>query len=93
MVIESLGNASLSFLASAGVHSIRNSNVPADATAHMEICLIEDTWEKRARAIHSMVELREMFMDDVSLEYHFVTPEECGATADTEVEVREFALA
>lgn len=93
VIIDSLGNASLSFLSSSGVRLVRIYSDPDDQTAEVEICLAEDTWEKRNRAIHGMVELREMFMEDLSLEYRFIRCEDADESEAVDAAPsREFCL-
>lgn len=92
VVIDSLGNASLSFLSSSGVRWIRIFSDEDAQTASMDICLTEDTWEKRTRAIHGMVVLREMFMEDLSIDYRFVACGDGEESHEVTRTSREFAL-
>ena len=69
VIIDSLGNYSVSMLD--GVREIRIFVDEDDRTAHMEICLDHDTWARRERVIDQMVEVREMFIDDVAISYAF----------------------
>lgn len=41
-------------------------------TVHVEIALGEQSWDAEARAIDQMIEVRGIFLDDVSLTYEFV---------------------
>lgn len=71
VLIDSLGNYALSALAAADVHTIRIWPDEIDHTARIEICLVEDNWESRARAIKAMAEVREIFIDELAIEYAF----------------------
>lgn len=73
MIIDSLGNYSVSMLE--GVHEVRILVDEDDRTAHMELCLRSDTWGNRERVVDQMVEIREMFIDDVSISYSFGSSE------------------
>ena len=58
------------------LQALRVTGDSLSETGHVEIVLAEDTWENRARAIDHMVEVRSMFIDEISLSYHFVRPED-----------------
>jgi hypothetical protein len=43
-----------------------------DLSASIEIFLEDESWASRTRAIDKMVEIREMFIDEISIDYRFV---------------------
>ena len=71
VVIRSLGESSIVYIP--GVHLVRIFADETDRTAHMEICLHDSSWAGREAAIDSLVDLRGMFIDDLSLSYTFST--------------------
>ncbi len=76
--VDSLGTWSLDNIPEA--HVIRILADRVDNTARMEICLRQDSWAARERAIDAMVEIREMFLDDFSITYTFGNAGESGLT-------------
>lgn len=83
VIIDSLGNYSLAMLDPAGVEKIRIWPDADDRTARMEICLREDHWDARSRAIQELAEIREMFLEDLSIDYSF-GPSGEGARCDAQ---------
>jgi len=58
------------------LRALRVTGDSVTETGHIEIVLTKDTWEDQARAIDHMIEIRQMFIDDISLSYEFVRPED-----------------
>ncbi len=79
LIIDSLGNLALSWVPD--VQAIRIYPDPVQGVACMEVCLRHDTWEQRERAVDKLVELRSMFIDDLSLSYRF-TDGACECVTD-----------
>ncbi|GGC03163.1 hypothetical protein [Cellulomonas carbonis] len=84
VIIDSLGNYTLGALMSADVELVRVWSDEVDRSAHMEICLRDDDWDSRAKAIKAMAEVREIFIDDLALDYVFgASCAGSGQTADS----------
>ncbi|MGI8537300.1 MAG: hypothetical protein ACR2K2_12600 [Mycobacteriales bacterium] len=66
VIIDSLGNMTLSWVPQA--ESVCNAE---QGTATVEICLRTDDWQVCEAAADKMVELRGMFIDDLSMDYRF----------------------
>lgn len=49
-------------------------------SAHIEICLDNPSWGVQSAAIDQMIEIRSMFLDDISIDYAFVDGDQVGAT-------------
>jgi hypothetical protein len=69
VIIDSLGNMALSWVPQ--VHSVRIYPDAEQGTATVEICLRTDDWRVQEAAVDKMVELRGMFIDDLSMDYRF----------------------
>ncbi|WP_432571193.1 hypothetical protein [Kineococcus sp. SYSU DK005] len=54
--------------------------VEGDEVTHdvrIELCLVEDDWDLQVRLIESMAEIRELYIDEVALDYDFTVQDEC----------------
>lgn len=69
VVIDALGNYALSFIPD--VHLVRIYSDEQDRTAHLEICLHDESWDRRTAAIDAMIEIRTMYLDELSISYEF----------------------
>lgn len=77
VIIDSLGHYSLGALLAADIEEIRIWPDEVDRAARMELCLRDDNWDARAAAIRAMTEVREVFLEELSIEYSF------GPSGDT----------
>lgn len=59
--------------------------------AEVAVCLRDDTWGAQERAIDQILAVREMFMDEVAMEYHFLGSDSCLDAMDSKRS--DFALA
>lgn len=75
-LIQSLGEHVVDYLGTS-VSTVRIWADELTETARIQICLREATWEAQARAIDKMLELRGMFLDDLSFDYYFVDADAC----------------
>lgn len=69
VIIDSLGNMTLSWVPQA--ESVCIYPDAEQGTAVVEICLSTDDWQVHEAAVDKMVELRGMFIDDLSMDYRF----------------------
>lgn len=77
-LIHSLGENVFDYLRSARIGMTRLT-VESDElteTAHVVIQLEQRTWDVESRAIETLLELREMFLDDISFDYEFIESDE-----------------
>jgi len=58
------------------LEALRVTGDELSESAHVEIVLARDTWEQQQRAIDHMVDVRLMFIDDLSLDYVFLRHED-----------------
>jgi hypothetical protein len=65
------------------LQALRVTGDSVSESCHVEIVLCKDTWEEQARAIDHMVEIRQMFIDDVALSYEFIRAEDWQASDTT----------
>ncbi|MGB3258431.1 MAG: hypothetical protein WBA72_10645 [Ornithinimicrobium sp.] len=59
--------------------------------AEVTVCLRDDTWAAQERAIDKIIAVRELFMDEVALDYHFLGSDSCVEAMD--FKRTDFALA
>jgi len=71
VIIDALGSYAVSFIPD--VHLVRIYSDDQDRTAHLEICLHDGSWERQSAAIDSMVEIRAMYLNELSISYEFDT--------------------
>lgn len=74
------------------LHALRVSGDELTQSAHIEICLAKDTWGEQQRAIDHMIEIREMFIEDVSIDYVFIHVDDWSPT-DTSIDRAQFVFA
>jgi len=58
------------------LHALRVSGDERTESAHVEIVLNKETWDEQQRAIDHMIEVRGMFIEEISLDYVFIRPED-----------------
>ena len=93
VVIESLGTSCLGYLGSADVRGVRIWLQPLEGSAHIEIALGDDSVENRSRAVEAMVDVRELFIDDLSFDYRFVSADDdFEASENPRERMAEFAV-
>ena len=59
-----------------GRDNLRRLDVFGDATdeaAYVEIVLADQSWASMSDAVDKMIEVREMFIDEISLDYRFAS--------------------
>ena len=82
VIIDTLGHWSIDMVP--GVEEIRIWSNELDHTADMTICLRDDSWAAREKAIAAMLEVRDNFIDDLSLVYSFGPAEDCVRDSSSE---------
>lgn len=78
-LVHSLGEHIVDYIGKDHLSRLYIYGDESDASAFVEIFLENDTWEEQTRAVDKMIELRQMFLDDVSIDYRFLD-------ADTDAE-------
>jgi len=58
------------------LYALRVSGDERTESAHVEIVLNKETWDEQQRAIDHMIEVRGMFIEEISLDYVFIRPED-----------------
>lgn len=74
-LISSLGESTVTYVGKDKLATLTVFGDPADMTAAIELGLLENSWELQEHAIDKMLEIREMFMDDVAISYRFISPD------------------
>lgn len=77
-LVHSLGEHAVSYIRRENLKQLEIMADPMAGAAHIEICLSDDNWAAQSAAIDKMIELREMFLDEISIDYVFVDRESCG---------------
>ena len=70
-VIHSMGEHVVSYLGRDNVRAVTIWGDELSGSADISIVLAEDSWAAEERAIDRMVEVREMFLDDIAIDYRF----------------------
>jgi hypothetical protein len=92
VLIDSLGNQCIAYLGRADVEKVDIWSQAAEGSAHIQITLGKDSWENRGLAVETMVEIREMFIDDLSFDYGFADGDEASQDGPSPVDrVAQFA--
>lgn len=84
-LVHSLGENTVDYLGKDRLRHLAITADPVTGTAHVEICLQDDSWASRERAIETMVDIRRLFLDDIAIEYAF-SDESCMTTPQAQVE-------
>lgn len=90
-VVHSLGEHLVDGIGKEHLTHVLVSPDELTATAEVTIVLSERTWAEQERAIDKIVDLREMFLEEISFDYRFA-PEPDGrlVTTSTKAEQLEF---
>lgn len=72
-LIHSLGEHTVITLGRDNIRRIDVFGDPTDTTAHIEIVLRDQSWESMAAAVEKMIEVREMFFAEISIDYRFAS--------------------
>lgn len=81
--IRSLGENVVSYIGRDNLEAVTIWSDEVSATADISIVLLNQAWDAEARAIDKMIEIREMFLDDLAIDYRFdsdVTRSRMGST-------------
>lgn len=71
-LVHSLGEHCVAYIGKENLRRLDVFGDVADSTAFIEIYLEENVWERQAEAIDKMIEIRGMFIDELSIDYRFV---------------------
>lgn len=89
-LVTSLGEHCVDYIGKNNVRQLTATFDGFNGIAHVEICLHNDSWSARESAIDKMIEVREMFIDHVSVDYAFSDE---GACVETEKSQAEYTYA
>lgn len=92
-IIHSLGEHIVDGIGHDNLRHVLVSGDELTSTAEITIVLSRRTWEMQERAIEKMVDLREIFLDELSFDYRFAPAPEGGelTTTSTKAPQVEFA--
>lgn len=82
-LVQSFGELCLTYI---GKENLSRLYVYADegnGSIYVEIFLADNTWDEQARTIDKMIELREMFLDELAVDYRFVIEDSSTVEAAT----------
>lgn len=74
-IVHSLGENIVDCIGKDHLQQVTVFGDDRSGTAEVEIGLADFTWPEQERAIDRMVEIRAMFLDELSISYHFVEPD------------------
>ncbi len=78
-LVHSLGEHSVQYLKpSNNLSQLYVFGDELTGTAHIEVVLSDSTWEQHAAVIDRMIEIREMFLNDISIDYIIVDDDDRG---------------
>jgi hypothetical protein len=90
VLIESLGETVVGYLKPLGLRRLEIEGDHVSGTAHLTICLTEDSWEHRGMALEKLLDIRVMFIDELAMEFSF-TDDVDGCTAGVREPDYQFA--
>lgn len=82
-VIHSLGEHVVSYIGRDNLEAVRIWGDETSGTADISIVLKSQTWDAQERAIDKLVEVREVFLDDIAIDYRFDTEESLSRMGST----------
>lgn len=85
-LVTSLGEHCVDYIGKNNIRQLSASFDSVNGIAHVEICLDNDSWSARETAIDKMIEVRSMFLDEVSVDYAFSDEGACVETEKTQAE-------
>lgn len=85
-LVNSLGEHCVDYIGKGNLSRLTIALDHANGVAHVEICLQDDSWTAREKAIDAMVDVRLMFLDEVSVDYAFADNTSCGELSEAPVE-------
>lgn len=85
-LIHSIGEHAVSYIGRQNLAALSVAGDRVNGSAHIEIVLQDNSWTQQSRAIDKMIELRAMFMDEISLSYSFSGADVVDVPADAEHE-------
>lgn len=72
-LIHSLGEHTVTYLGKDNLSRLDIFGDDVQGTAYIEIALANNTWPAQAAAVDKMLEVREMFFDELSIDYRFIS--------------------
>lgn len=76
-LVHSLGEHSVDYIGKDRLKLLTVSGDPHSMSARVEICLQDNSWEEQTFVIDKMVEIRTMFLNELSIDYVFVDEDNC----------------
>lgn len=89
--IHSLGEHLVDYIGRDHLQQLTVTGREPFGEADVEICLQEDTWEEQSWAIDRVLAVREMFLNELSITYRFISPGGCEQPRNSKR--TDFALA
>lgn len=70
-LVQSLGEHAVAYIGKERLLALNVFGDPTDMSAEVEIYLRDNSWDEQTRAIDLMIELREMYLDELAISYRF----------------------
>ncbi len=84
ILMESLGTATVGHLHRHGLRSLVVYGHPTSGEAHIDVDLEDDSWSTRREALKSLLEVRLLFLDELSIDFSFGRDEDFTVDADVQ---------
>jgi hypothetical protein len=80
-LVHSLGEHAVTYIGKQNLRRLDIFGDERDGTAFMEVFLQENTWEQQTAAIDKINELRDIFFDELSIDFRFMSEDSSTAEA------------
>lgn len=80
-LVHSVGENSVDYIGKDALKLLTVTGDPQSMAARVEICLEDNSWAEQTRVIDRMIEIRTMFLDELSIDYVFVDEDNCTRSA------------
>ncbi len=81
--ITSLGEHAVDYIGRQNLRQLAVFGDHHNSSADIQICLAVNDWASQTAAIDKMIELRAMFISELSIQYHFIEEDNYTPTAAT----------
>lgn len=71
-LISSFGETTVTYIGKSRLHSLHINGDEAEGSAFVQICLADNSWGSQMAVIDTMISIREMFLDELAIEYRFI---------------------
>jgi len=72
-LIHSLGEYTVTYIGEQNLARLDIFGDDVAGTAYIEIALADNTWPSQSAAVDKMIEIREMYFDELAIDYRFIS--------------------